>query len=161
MRLSTLGTAAGAIAAVMLLLAPASASATALTSFAIATPGNAGVVEKVDYHRRKHRDRRRYRRDRDRDHYSRRYDRRRHGRRYRDYRPGFRYHYGGYYYANPWWVAPGFGLSVTVPVHPAPPIHASSAHVEWCLGRFRSYDVASDTYLGYDGYRHRCNSPYR
>ena len=36
----------------------------------------------------------------------------------------------------------------------------SSAHVHWCLNRYRSYDPSSDTFLGYDGYRHRCNSPY-
>jgi hypothetical protein len=33
--------------------------------------------------------------------------------------------------------------------------------VHWCLNRYRSYDPSSDTFLGYDGYRHRCNSPYR
>jgi hypothetical protein len=35
-----------------------------------------------------------------------------------------------------------------------------SSHVEWCLNRYRSYDPASDTFLGYDGNRHRCNSPF-
>ncbi len=30
------------------------------------------------------------------------------------------------------------------------------AHVERCLRRYRSYDPASDTYLGYDGRRHYC-----
>lgn len=28
--------------------------------------------------------------------------------------------------------------------------------VAYCMRRFRSYDPASGTYLGYDGYRHRC-----
>ena len=28
--------------------------------------------------------------------------------------------------------------------------------VAYCLQRFRSYDVGSGTYLGYDGYRHPC-----
>jgi hypothetical protein len=37
---------------------------------------------------------------------------------------------------------------------------ASEAHVQWCLQRFRSYDITSDTYLNYDGNRYRCNSPY-
>jgi len=36
----------------------------------------------------------------------------------------------------------------------------SSAHVRWCLNRYRSYDPRTDTYLGYDGYRHRCRGPY-
>jgi len=35
-----------------------------------------------------------------------------------------------------------------------------NAHVQWCLNRYRSYDPASDTYMGYDGYRHRCRAPY-
>jgi hypothetical protein len=33
-------------------------------------------------------------------------------------------------------------------------------HVAYCLRRYRSYHVRSDTFMGYDGYRHRCNSPY-
>ena len=28
--------------------------------------------------------------------------------------------------------------------------------VSYCLSRFKSYDPASGTYLGYDGYRHPC-----
>ena len=34
------------------------------------------------------------------------------------------------------------------------------AHVEWCMSRYRSYHPPSDTFLGYDGLRHRCNSPF-
>jgi hypothetical protein len=34
------------------------------------------------------------------------------------------------------------------------------AHIQWCQQRFRSYDIASDSYLNYDGNRYRCNSPY-
>jgi hypothetical protein len=34
------------------------------------------------------------------------------------------------------------------------------AHVQWCQQRYRSYDVATDTFLSYDGNRYRCNSPY-
>ncbi|WP_245895220.1 BA14K family protein [Devosia submarina] len=32
-----------------------------------------------------------------------------------------------------------------------------SAHVEACYARYRSYDERTDTFLGYDGRRHRCN----
>jgi hypothetical protein len=28
--------------------------------------------------------------------------------------------------------------------------------IRYCLSRFKSYDPASGTYLGYDGYRHPC-----
>ena len=32
----------------------------------------------------------------------------------------------------------------------------SQRSVEYCVRRFRSYDPGSGTYLGNDGYRHRC-----
>lgn len=32
----------------------------------------------------------------------------------------------------------------------------TSSHVDRCLARYRSYDPATNTYLGYDGYRHPC-----
>jgi hypothetical protein len=35
-----------------------------------------------------------------------------------------------------------------------------TGHVQWCLNRYRSYDPATDTFLGYDGEYHRCNSPF-
>lgn len=31
------------------------------------------------------------------------------------------------------------------------------SHVEACYARYRSYDERTDTFLGYDGVRHRCN----
>lgn len=31
------------------------------------------------------------------------------------------------------------------------------AHVAACFRRYRSYDEGTDSYMGYDGYRHRCN----
>lgn len=34
-------------------------------------------------------------------------------------------------------------------------------HVRWCLNRYRSYSPATNTYIGYDGFEHRCVSPYR
>ncbi len=35
----------------------------------------------------------------------------------------------------------------------------SSAHIEWCLARYRSYNPDSNVYLGYDGNFHRCHGP--
>jgi len=32
-----------------------------------------------------------------------------------------------------------------------------SSHVDACYARYRSYDERTDTFLGYDGIRHRCN----
>lgn len=33
----------------------------------------------------------------------------------------------------------------------------SNAHIQACFARYKSYDVGTDSYMGYDGYRHRCN----
>ncbi|KKB11369.1 hypothetical protein VE25_13135 [Devosia geojensis] len=33
---------------------------------------------------------------------------------------------------------------------------AWEAHVAACYARYRSYDERTDTFMGYDGYRHRC-----
>jgi hypothetical protein len=33
-------------------------------------------------------------------------------------------------------------------------------HVQWCLNRYRSFSPRTDTFVGYDGYRHCCHSPY-
>ncbi len=40
-------------------------------------------------------------------------------------------------------------------------IHRShgSAHVNWCLNRYRSYDVRTDTYVAFSGRVKYCNSP--
>lgn len=84
-----------------------------------------------------------------------RYDRRRHGTRYRNRRSGHRHYYRGHWYASPWWIL-GTGLAIG-----AGAAAASGSHVDWCLNRYRSYNVRTDTYRGYDGYDHRCNSPYR
>jgi hypothetical protein len=135
--------AAALIGGVMLLFAPAPASAMALPGPALMAPGETAMVEEVQRRRGER---------------SRRYDRRRHGSRHRHRRPGFHYYYGGYYYAHPWWLAPGIG--VTVPVYPAPGLHLPAAHVQWCMNRYRTYDPATDTYVPRVGVRARCISPY-
>ncbi|MFW6076748.1 MAG: BA14K family protein [Hyphomicrobiales bacterium] len=149
-KLGIVAAAAALFGGAMFGLAPAPATATALTGFAVAAPGETAVTEEVR-HRRGHRSRRHR--------HSRRYDRHRHGSRYRYRRPGFTFHYGGYYYANPWWQAPGVGFGVTVPVYPAPSLHLPSRHVQWCM-RYRTYDPRTDTYVPRIGVRARCNSPY-
>ena len=90
-----------------------------------------------------------------------RYDRHYHGDRYRYRRPGYSHFYGGYYYATPWWIGPSVYVAPRPFYVPPPPVYDDrSDHVDWCLDHYRSYDPRSDTYLGYDGYRHRCISPY-
>jgi len=34
------------------------------------------------------------------------------------------------------------------------------AHIDWCLNRYRSYDVRSDTYVSYGGRVRPCLSPF-
>jgi hypothetical protein len=38
--------------------------------------------------------------------------------------------------------------------------HGGSRHVAWCLGRYRSYDPASNTFVGKGHKRYHCDSPY-
>ena len=35
-------------------------------------------------------------------------------------------------------------------------VNSWEAHVERCFARYHSYDPHTDTYIGYDGYEHRC-----
>jgi hypothetical protein len=59
------------------------------------------------------------------------------------------YPYGyGPYYAPPYAYGPPA-------VYVVPPAYNDDA-VGYCMQRYRSYDPASGTYLGYDGYRHPC-----
>ena len=47
---------------------------------------------------------------------------------------------------------------------PPPPVYYdqswTEAHIEWCLDRYRSYNPATNTFIGYDGYAHECRGPY-
>ena len=40
------------------------------------------------------------------------------------------------------------------------PVRYDDAHTRWCKKRYRSYNVRTDRYLGYDGRFHRCRSPF-
>jgi hypothetical protein len=53
----------------------------------------------------------------------------------------------GYYYGNTYGAAP---------VYADPDQTGSVDDIAYCVQRFRSYDRASGTYLGYDGQRHPC-----
>lgn len=150
MRISGIYAAAAAIVGgAVFLFAPAPATAMVVSGTAAAAMVETTLVEEARSHRSsRHR-------------HSRRYDRHRHGHRYSHRRPGFTYYYGGYYYAHPWWLAPSVGIGVTVPVYPAVPgVNLPSAHVQWCINRYRSYDPGTDTYVPRVGVRARCNSPY-
>ena len=78
---------------------------------------------------------------------------------YRRY-PYYGYGYGdGYGYGSSWigFGVPFFGFGYDDYGYDN---YGGGGHVRWCLNRYRSYDPRSDTYLGYDGHRHFCRSPY-
>jgi BA14K-like protein len=50
------------------------------------------------------------------------------------------YYYGARYYGPGYYPAPGYGGDAAA----------------YCARRYRSYDPATDTFLGYDGARHPC-----
>jgi hypothetical protein len=76
---------------------------------------------------------------------------------------------GGWGYRR--WYGPGIGFATGLAIGsafaspyyyaPAPRVYygvpsRSSDEIAYCSRRFKSYDVASGTYLGYDGQRHPC-----
>jgi hypothetical protein len=73
------------------------------------------------------------------------------------YRPAPVYRAPVYYYppAPTYYVPPP-----PPPVYRAPVRTWRQAHVDWCLASYRSYNPATDTFMGYDGYAHYCQSPY-
>lgn len=66
------------------------------------------------------------------------------------------YYYGyGPYYPGPYYVAPPGPVyyGPPAPVYGAP---VAGDAVAYCRQRFKSYDPATGTYLGFDGLRHPC-----
>ena len=56
-------------------------------------------------------------------------------------------YYNSYYY--PYYYTPR-------PVYPLYPSYTYNSHAAACAATYRSYNPATDTYIGYDGYPHRC-----
>lgn len=93
-----------------------------------------------------------------RNHRDRRWDRRRHGNRYHRRSNRYRHYYGGYWYENPWWILPMIGAGIALN-------HRNydgygNRHVEWCMNRYRSYNVRTNTWVSYSGHVRQCRSPY-
>ena len=61
------------------------------------------------------------------------------------YGGGYPYYYSEPYYYDNYYVVPRRG----------------SRHVRYCLNRYLTYNVRTNTFRGYDGYLHQCRSPYR
>ena len=74
---------------------------------------------------------------------------------YRDRRNGYRRHSDGF-----WYPLAAFGAGAIIGGAISNRDRDSGSHEEWCANRYRSYSASSDTYVGNDGRRHACNSPY-
>jgi hypothetical protein len=126
---------AGTTALAMPLAISASASAAPLSvNKALATPAIAGGVEQVQW--------------------------RHHG-----WHGGHRWHGGwrhgpgwrrGYYGPGPVLGGLAAGAIIGGAIASSNAQAAYSANAQYCSQRFKSYDPASGTYLGYDGFRHPC-----
>ena len=65
--------------------------------------------------------------------------------------------YDGYGYAPGYAYGPGYAYAPGYRRgYVAGPAYAAGDAIAYCQQRFRSYDPASGTYLGYDGLRHPC-----
>ena len=87
-----------------------------------------------------------------------RWDRHRHGHRWHRRSNRYRYYHGGYWYENPWWIMPMIGTGITLGYRNR--YSYGSSHVEWCLNRYRSYNVRTNTWVSYSGHVRQCISPY-
>lgn len=62
-----------------------------------------------------------------------------------------------YYGPGPYYSGPAYyGPPVVYQRAPVYGVPVYNDAVAYCMRRFKSYDPASGTYLGYDGYRHPC-----
>ena len=57
---------------------------------------------------------------------------------------------------GPYWAPEPYGYAPAVFPRAYARSVGSDAQVAWCFNRYRSYDPATNTYLGYDGARHYC-----
>ena len=72
-------------------------------------------------------------------------------------RPGFRAGCRAILYYDDYYGPYAYGYDDGYDDYAAGPAYSTSdAAVQYCIERFRSYDIASQTYLGYDGQRHSC-----
>ncbi|AWM88809.1 BA14K family protein [Microvirga sp. 17 mud 1-3] len=72
-------------------------------------------------------------------------------------RPYYRRDYGSAAAAGAIGLATGAIIGGALAQQQAAPVYsAPNSSVSYCMQRFKSYDPASGTYLGYDGVRHPC-----
>src|SRR5215472_10289162 len=68
--------------------------------------------------------------------------------------PGYYGYYDGYYPGYAY--APGYAYGDTYAYEPGYTSVPGGGNGAYCAQRYRSYDPASGTFLGYDGIRHPC-----
>ncbi len=78
--------------------------------------------------------------------------------RHRHRRKHYHYYYDGWWYSWPWW-------SILLYAYDYGGYYADGyddyeLHVAYCLGKYKSYVVETDTYTAYSGRVRRCRSPY-
>lgn len=88
-----------------------------------------------------------------------RWDRKRHGDRCRYRRAGCNHYFGGYYYKSPFWLSAPF-VGGTVIIGGGNSYRYGNRHVQWCMDRYRSYNVRYNTWVSYSGNVNQCISPY-
>ncbi len=133
------------------------ASAAPLTPLQLTAEQNGNVVQVAN----------KWERDRNR-RMTKNWDRERHGRRCNNRIGGCRHFYRGYYYETPWWTIPlivggGFGADRYVDDYDFEDnvyYGGGSAHVRWCLNRYKSYNPRTNTWVAYSGRVRQCISPY-
>ncbi|MCO6177494.1 BA14K family protein [Ciceribacter sp. RN22] len=80
---------------------------------------------------------------------------------YREHRPGYRRHRDGWWYPL---AAFGVGMAISGAITLPPPARRAAGinprHYEWCIARYRSYDIRTNTFQPNFGRRRRCVSPY-
>ena len=58
---------------------------------------------------------------------------------------------------NPGYVPRGLmDVAVAPPLVTTPSLEVRTAHLDYCIARYRSFDPATGTFLADDGYRHYC-----
>jgi len=65
-----------------------------------------------------------------------------------------------HYQCGLWYSWPFWSRGVPIYTYDKHDYEYDDLHVEYCLGKYRSYDPATDTYLAYSGRVRRCRSPY-
>jgi hypothetical protein len=80
-----------------------------------------------------------------------------HGRRHRD--DDHRHFHEGLWFSVPFWL----GAAATAPLYADPyddDYDYGEDHIDYCLNRYQSYDVDTNTFMSYSGVRKPCISPY-